>query len=167
MLGQLPIALSVQQSSLLPVQPAILSPHKRFATVVLSVCLLFLLCFLPIPFDSEFPSFKLESNTHPLSTNVQDQWKTTLQHLLNGATPRPESLRLSSLDPDTQTEKFFVEAEVLPMLPLPTGKPVAIPKLQPDFRIESTEQKSTRLKRLHASSSVLLVRGMGTRSIHE
>lgn len=73
-----------------------------------------------------------------------------MQLLVNGATPHPESLRLSSPSPDTPAEKLFVEAKVLPMIPLPTGKPVAIPKLQHEFRIESPEEKSTRLKRLNA-----------------
>ena len=50
-------------------------------------------------------------------------------------------------------EKVFIEPKEVPMIPLPTGKPVAIPKLQHEFGIETSEDKSTRLKRLNAVKS--------------
>lgn len=62
----------------------------------------------------------------------------------------PEGIPLSSARPDTPAEQLFVEAKVLPMIPLPSGIPVAIPKLQHEFGTELPEDKSTRLKRLNA-----------------
>lgn len=57
---------------------------------------------------------------------------------------------LSSAIPEVPAEKLLLEAKVLPMIPLPTGSPIAIPKLQHEFGIESPEDKSTRLQRLNA-----------------
>lgn len=88
------------------------------------------------PATTSKPSQKSEENSNsPQKTDVSAQ---------------PVGEPLSGARPDRPTESISVEVKVLSMISLPTGSPVAIPKLQHDFGTESPEDKSTRLKRLNA-----------------